>query len=846
MRGDCLTDDAVLDWIEGRLPEDERASAEAHLEDCSVCADVVAMAAGGRTQLAPGSTLGRYTIVSVLGAGGMGVVYAAEDRELQRKVALKLMRHDREASPSSALLQREAQVLARLSHPNVVAVYDVALLEDHVAIAMELVDGVTLRQWLDETPRTFAAIGAVLRQAAAGLIAAHAMGIVHRDFKPENVLVGRDGRVRVSDFGLSRFEAASEDLGAIVGTPAYMAPEQKAGEPVDTRADIYAFAVVAWEAWFGARPMANERRPAMSLGARGGTKRALWAALANARTDRPATLAALLTSLDRAARRPRRWIAATTAVSLFAATGFGATRLQQRSCDDEVSAWNAVWSAAHQRALAANAPADLVARVDALFAAYVDAGRRAETETCHAHRASATSSALHDQQALCLRGRRHEAATIADALTKPDAASRAIAAASTLPTIESCTTAPSLVALAPLPNDPAKRHQIDTLTATIAEAQAARTLAQFPQCVALAKPAAEQARVLDYAPVHAKALLVWARCREFTDSLADSETTLHAAATAAQRGGDLRTLGEAWSRLVFTVGYEHRDFVGSDRWGDYTRSIIERLGGDADLEYRVALNTAQVHSRAGRGDTEALFERAKRAAIRFRGDDSIEAINATMALANHWQDRGDVTRAIAIYREGLAFERRRFGPGYAGSMTTLANIVLAELTTGKNVEALATAEELMTLSRANPGNGDDHMPRQVYAMALRANHKVDAALAEDRAAAATCAKFRGEDWDCAFALAGVGLDLLDAAKPQDAIPALQHAWQLREKDEQPDPEIALGYARALWDGGGDRKLAETLGRRARDVQKQTLAAAPSETNRTLLNTIETWLAHHGS
>src|SRR6516162_3838858 len=199
----------------------------------------------------------RYKLVEKLGGGGMGVVYLAEDPKLGRRVAIKLMEPktsgNQSASEGRARLFREAQALAQLSHPNVIAVHDVGTFADQVFIAMEYVEGSTLRQWLAERQRTWREVLSTFVQAGRGLAAAHAVGIVHRDFKPDNVLVGKDGRPRVGDFGLARRSARSTDQAATVlpaalaatvsaeevlaGTPVYMAPDQLRGARADERSD---------------------------------------------------------------------------------------------------------------------------------------------------------------------------------------------------------------------------------------------------------------------------------------------------------------------------------------------------------------------------------------------------------------------------------------------------------------------------------------------------------------------------------------------------------------------------------------------------------------------------------
>ncbi|MEZ4452662.1 MAG: serine/threonine-protein kinase, partial [Nannocystaceae bacterium] len=236
-------------------------------------------------QVERGAVVGRYTILDRLGAGAMGVVYTAYDPKLDRRIALKLLRIPQEDNGNQivARLIREAQALAKLNHPNVVTIHDCDTIGDMVYLAMELVEGQNLTRWLRATPRALSEILRIFIQAGRGLAAAHEVGLVHRDFKPDNVLIGNDGRVRVADFGIARnvdedplagpsavarVIAEGEDeaegsevstarltqTGAVVGTPAYMAPEQHLGTRVDPRCDQFAFCVALYEALYGSHP----------------------------------------------------------------------------------------------------------------------------------------------------------------------------------------------------------------------------------------------------------------------------------------------------------------------------------------------------------------------------------------------------------------------------------------------------------------------------------------------------------------------------------------------------------------------------------------------------------------
>jgi predicted Ser/Thr protein kinase len=214
--------------------------------------------------LAPGATLGGYAIVKELGRGGMGRVYLASDARLGRQVAIKVLApHLTRDAMQRERLRREARAAAALTHPGICAVYALEEIDDELFIVTEFIDGATLRVEIASGRRpSVAEIIRTAREIAGALAEAHTRGVIHRDLKPENIMRTQGGRLKILDFGLARLEAASAagtfvtEPGLLIGTPAYMAPEQLNGGTVDVRADVFAFGAVLYEYISGQHPFA--------------------------------------------------------------------------------------------------------------------------------------------------------------------------------------------------------------------------------------------------------------------------------------------------------------------------------------------------------------------------------------------------------------------------------------------------------------------------------------------------------------------------------------------------------------------------------------------------------------
>lgn len=486
-----------------------------------------------------GAPIGRYLVLHRLGSGGMSVVYAAFDPQLDRKVALKLLRTDAVPFGGQAVLENEARALARLSHPNVVAVHDVGAVQGQVYLAMELVDGDTLTEWLRAQPRSAQEVLVTVRAAGAGLAAAHSAGLVHRDFKPENVMVGRDGRVRVTDFGLARATHGIRRTGTtgeyFVGTPAYMAPEQLSGEAADASSDQFAFCMALYEALFGGAPFGGETAGSRLEEIRAGRirpivsrrhvssriRRAVLRGLSADPQARFASMEELLGELSYVT--PRSRIAAAIALSVvLVAVGVAAWLPSSASrCTGAAqrfeSAWNENQKAEVRRALlATNVPyaARTWERIEHELDAYAARWKSAHTEACEATR-------VRDEQPEdvlllrmdCLQQRLNEAAALVHVLTRADEATvrSASTAVGALGWIDQCLDLRALEAGVRLPNDPAARAAAEKLQQRAAEVKAHLTSAQYEVGLERSRSLVDDARKLQLAATEAEALLLLAQ-----------------------------------------------------------------------------------------------------------------------------------------------------------------------------------------------------------------------------------------------------------------------------------------------------------------------------------------------
>lgn len=674
--------------------------------------------------LRPGSRLGRYTVLERLGSGGMGVVFAAYDGQLDRQVALKILRAERtEASrESDALLKREAQALARLSHPNVVTVHDVGELGGLVFMTMEFLRGDTLKAWLGRRQRSWREVVGIFLQAGEGLAAAHAAGLVHRDFKPGNVLVGDDGRVRVMDFGLARLapvahaDPAPGDpvepaegapgsrppdrgllsspftrTGALVGTPGYLAPEQLRGGPADERSDQFAFCVALYEALWGVHPFADdtpadrraaalsrrrpERLPAAAVP--GWLRRLVVRGLEADPAARHPSMKALLAALGRdpdAVRRRRLTAVVVVVLAAGAASGWWATERRRSALCNGGARLVPVWNPERRAAVAAafessGKPyaADSWRGVEKRLDGFASAWTQMYGDACAAtHFRGEQSAELLDLRMACLDRRLRAFDALAERFARADAATveKAVVATDSLGGLDACADTETLTARVKLPADPTVRAEVDRVEGELARVDALGKTGAFEDALAIADGAVASARELAYPPLEAEALLVRGQIHDGSGQYELARQDRYDAVLAAQRGGDDAQVVEAGLWLARTVGYRLSKPEEARPWEALAVATLARLGGDRFRLEALAASSRMMLAAQG-GTYEEALEAARRAlsfmdraGLSESGDAAELHNNLGVTLTN----LGRYDEAVEAYERSSELYRAMVGP----------------------------------------------------------------------------------------------------------------------------------------------------------------------------------------
>ena len=664
-----------------------------------------------------GEKIGRYVLLEEVGQGGMGVVFAAFDPQLNRKIALKILRANHTDSDDKrqlrARLYREAQAIAKLSHPNVITVFDVGTVGASVFVAMEFVEGVTLTDFLAK-PRPLSTILDAFAQAGRGLSAAHQAGLVHRDFKPDNVLMGFDGIARVSDFGLARsdpslvgeeeddaFESDSAEehddadllsspmtqAGAVVGTPRFMAPEQHAGAPPDPRSDQFAFCVALYQALYRQDPYlahTMERlvhakqegrilEPPEDVQVPGGLEQLIWRGLSPDPRRRYVTMEALLQDLrDEPIVRGRpvlRWIVGLGLSS--AALGIAALQtgdVAPTVCDEGRDRWRAVWTAEKKdtiRAAFESADPDASSvsweAVERGLDSFGEGFVSQYADACSAVRGPRPGEDMFFQlRESCLLERLDFTVALVDLLERPDAAlvRAAPQAVAELPDLARCTEATGLLARG-VPTPVEQTPAATEFRSALMQSRALGLAGKFEAAQDRARAALSQAESLELEGFRAEAHMVLGRALAEGGRYADAEEHLRLAVLGGTRSSHDEAAAEAAIALVEVLGVRLDRHAEAMLWEAQALAMLDRIGEQGILR-------ARLENRAGRLDAR-------------RGE--------TVAARTHF------TAALSLRSK----VRGADDPGRAAWMIDLGNVALAEHAFD---EAVDTFDRALTLAEA--------------------------------------------------------------------------------------------------------------------------------------------------
>ncbi len=738
----CLETEAVLSFLEGRASEAERARIEAHAAGCTACRELLSALADTADReaptgprgpeaeaLAPGARVGRYVVLEREAEGAMGIVYSAHDPELERKVALKIPRPRRALA---SRLRREAQALARLQHPNVVAAYDVGTVGDQIFVAMEYVEGETLSAWLARAERPWREVLDRFIDAGRGLAAAHAAGLVHRDFKPDNVLLGADGRVRVADFGLARAPASGAggegggapssgvatlltQEGTLLGTPAFMAPEQHRGEEADAKSDQFSFCVALYFGLYGYRPFSGGTwealREAMASGRvpdppRGSTvprhlHRTLARGLSIAPEDRFPTMNALIAALARDPwRRPRRIALAAAALALVIATAAAAQHFTDagRVCRSAGDRLAGVWDAPRRRAIESGLratgqryAASSFERVAEALDAYTHRWVQMRTEACEATRIRGEQSdELLGRRMACLDARLRDVRALGDRLIEADRATldNAVQAAQRLPDLSACgPTAASLAVSCP-PPEPARAREVEAVAVELGRAGSLEAVGRYADGLAAARAIAEKAEAIGDRPLEAEASARLGGLAEKMGDLDLAEKSLDRALWTAEAARCDRIAAETWIRLIGVIGHDRARPRDALAMVPRVTAALARLGGDDELEAALAMATAQIAADQGRfDDAQHDAERSLALYRRRFGVDDLRAVEPLRTLAWIALQRDEPARAIPYQTEALAQVQEVLGDDHPEVAATYESIAGAEYLEGEYAKA---------------------------------------------------------------------------------------------------------------------------------------------------------------
>jgi tetratricopeptide (TPR) repeat protein len=835
---------------------------------------------------APKVRVGRYELVELLGSGGMGSVYRAHDPDLSRDVALKVLHQRFEEHPSSSdyrhRLLREAQALAKLSHPNVVAAFDVGTHEDILFVAMELVPGESLRDWLTQ-PRSPQEVLKVMIAAGHGLVAAHTAGVLHRDFKPANVMVSPDGRVRVVDFGLARATGANGSLepepvplaeleednpsllqseltetGMLLGTPGYVAPEQLRGEPANMLTDQYGFAVTAFVAVTGQRPYGGSTLASYRAALFGDApiiwprgvprrlRRVIERGLARSPEDRYPSVAAMVEALEELVA-PRRRIGALVALALgstlVATTVVMAKSRVNRAATCEVGAslvaraWDPARASALKDAFAATGRANadeafglFARRLDGFEADWL-AMRKDSCEATHV-RGEQSENVLALRNA-CLDRKLEGVAALVNAFSHPDAAAVDRAAGAAPDGLDECADTAALLGVADkLPKDPDARRAIEGIRAQFPVTRALMTAGRWREAVDGAEKLLEKARETGHEPSIAEAMSWVARAvysgARTADERRRAEVLLRESIHLAAIAGDDQLVARTASYMFNIIAYGQRRTLESEAMLPSVDALVLRAGDEPLMRTEVLMGQARALGERRRfAEAIELFQRAITLSESLKNELATPAAYADAEIGNIYIELENYPEAVKHMERSLAGIRKIYGDHHSRVIVGLANLGIAQSKAKYKDAAFATVAEMRELAKTL--SPDDW--RTVTIPFLEGQIWDDSgdcqrALGYYRDALERFKKIYGpEDSHTSDVYARLGSCLRSLGQLKDALPNLERALALRRASGAAPNVVAMAafnLAEGLWESPrpSERARALSMAAEARELWRQ--------------------------
>ncbi len=824
--------------------------------------------------------IGRYTVLDKLGQGGMGIVYAAFDSELDRRVAIKLLRAHSVGAQGEARLLREAKAMARVAHPNVISVIEVGRHEGSTYVVMEYLRGRTLNDWLADSPGWRAAL-AVYVQAGRGLAAAHRAGVIHRDFKPHNVMMIEggvdDGRVKVLDFGLARADAdasargepgapagagALEALtrtGALVGTPLYMAPEQYAGMDADERSDQYSFAVSLYEALFGERPYTAESLDELARVIQAGAqprpsardvppwlRRVVLRGLERDPAARHGSMDDLVAALeaDPSARR-RRLVVGVGLVAGTFATAWALARVDAETstpCEGPEFRLDGIWdehrAGALQEAFAASSRAyalDTAARARSRLDDYAVDWSEMRREACVSHQRGVQSAATLDLRMRCLERRRAGLSALVELLLEADEATitKAVEATTKLDRLARCADVDALSAARPLPADPERAAAVLASRRALTRARVLESAGRYEEALQVATGEQTTAATLDYPPLTTEAALVVGVSHQGLFHGDEADRALSAAFSSGIIARADRFATEALARRLFVRGVILSDPTRALADEELAVALTERLA-DGDLQWLALNNLGAVligEGEGARARARSLFQRARAL------EDGPSELERAYTLANLGvleAEGGARAAAVAAFGEARVEFERALGPHHPLLAQILTNEAIALSKHGQRQRARQRHERAVKIYEG-AGMGDNAVVVQPLvmssALALRRRHYDEARALAERAREVAEDEKTGYPLARAHARAAEAEALFGVGRVDESRAAFESLTRFIESSFAANHAVLVAFYTRIAEGALARRdydEAITLLTRARAVRPKDQAPVPGE------------------